>query len=284
MQDGRDIWWDAALAAADPVCPPAELDAEHPLFILYSSGSTAKPKGILHTTGGYLTGVAWTHKYVFDLKPESDVYWCSADVGWVTGHSYIVYGPLANGATSVMYEGAPDYPTRTSGGAVPSAGRDDLLHGADRDPHLHEVGRGVRAAPRPGEAAAARERRRADQPEGLALVLARRRRRALPGRRHLVADRDGNIMITTLPGAQAAKPGSAGTPLPGLAAQVVDNDGAEVERDVQGLLTLRRPWPGMLRTLYREPERYGPVTGSASARRCTSSATPVARTPTTTSG
>ncbi|HWH95995.1 MAG TPA: AMP-binding protein, partial [Baekduia sp.] len=111
MGDG-DVWWHEALEAADAQCPPAELDAEHPLYILYSSGSTAKPKGILHTTGGYLTHVAWTHKYVFDLKPESDVYWCSADVGWVTGHSYIVYGPLLNAATSVMYEGAPDYPDK----------------------------------------------------------------------------------------------------------------------------------------------------------------------------
>ena len=109
------------MEAADPECPPEPLDAEHPLFILYTSGSTAKPKGILHTTGGYLTGVAATHRYVFDLKPESDVYWCAADVGWVTGHSYIVYGPLLNGATSVMWEGAPDYPSKGSGGSWSSA-------------------------------------------------------------------------------------------------------------------------------------------------------------------
>ena len=113
MSDGRDIWYHEALEAADDGLPAAEpLDAEHPLFMLYTSGSTAKPKGILHTTGGYLTGTAWTTKYVFDLKPDEDVYWCSADVGWVTGHSYIVYGPLLNGATSVMYEGAPDYPDK----------------------------------------------------------------------------------------------------------------------------------------------------------------------------
>ncbi|MEA2443229.1 MAG: acetyl-CoA synthetase [Thermoleophilales bacterium] len=112
LNEGRDHWYHELLEAADDECPAEELDAEHPLFILYSSGSTAKPKGILHTTGGYLTGVALTHKYVFDLKPEEDVYWCSADVGWITGHSYIVYGPLLNGATSVMYEGAPDYPDK----------------------------------------------------------------------------------------------------------------------------------------------------------------------------
>jgi acetyl-CoA synthetase len=110
MTEGRDVWFHEAMEAADPECPAAELDAEHPLFILYTSGSTAKPKGILHTTGGYLTGVAWTTKHVFDLRADEDVWFCSADVGWVTGHSYIVYGPLANGATSVMYEGAPDYP------------------------------------------------------------------------------------------------------------------------------------------------------------------------------
>ncbi|HEX5271626.1 MAG TPA: AMP-binding protein, partial [Gemmataceae bacterium] len=110
MQEGRDVWYHEICDAADPECPAEELDAEHPLYILYTSGSTAKPKGILHTTGGYLTGVSMTHKYVFDLKPDEDVYWCAADVGWVTGHSYIVYGPLCNGATSVMWEGAPDYP------------------------------------------------------------------------------------------------------------------------------------------------------------------------------
>jgi acetyl-CoA synthetase len=112
MTDGRDVWWDDIMEAADAECPPEPLDSEHPLYILYSSGSTAKPKGIQHTTGGYLTQVAYTHRVVFDLKPETDVFWCSADVGWVTGHSYIVYGPLANGCTSVMYEGAPDYPDK----------------------------------------------------------------------------------------------------------------------------------------------------------------------------
>ncbi len=112
MREGRDVWFHEALEQADPDCPAEPLDAEHPLFVLYTSGSTAKPKGILHTTGGYLTGAAWTHRNLFDLRPEQDVYWCSADVGWVTGHTYIVYGPLLNGATSVMYEGAPDYPNK----------------------------------------------------------------------------------------------------------------------------------------------------------------------------
>ena len=191
MDDGRDVWWHEAVEAADAECEAEPLEAEHPLYILYSSGSTAKPKGILHTTGGYLTGVAWTHKHVFDLKPESDVFWCSADVGWVTGHSYIVYGPLLNAATSVMYEGAPDYPDKDVWwDALRALRRHALLHRADGDPRVHQVGRRVPRAPRPVEAAPARVGRRADQPQGVALVLQGHRRRALPDRRHVVADRD----------------------------------------------------------------------------------------------
>ena len=178
MREGRDRFYDELMEAADPECPAEPLDAEHPLFILYTSGSTAKPKGILHTTGGYLTGVAATHRYVFDLKPEEDVYWCAADVGWVTGHSYIVYGPLLNGATSVMWEGAPDYPSKgiwwelverygvTILYTAPTAIRTFIKWGAE-----------IPGEVRPLLAAPARLGRRADQPQGLALVPQGDRRR-----------------------------------------------------------------------------------------------------------
>jgi acetyl-CoA synthetase len=191
MRDGRDVWYDDLLAAAEPECPAEPMEAEHPLFLLYSSGSTAKPKGIVHTTGGYLTGVATTSAMVFDLDPARDVFWCSADVGWITGHSYIVYGPMANGCTSVMFEGAPDYPDKDAWWDVieryqvsifytaPTAIRAAMKWGAEY-PARREL----------SSLRAARHRRRADQPEGMAVVLRGDRRRALPGRGHLVADRD----------------------------------------------------------------------------------------------
>ena len=257
MTDGRDLFYDEITAAADPVCPPEPLEAEHPLFILYSSGSTAKPKGILHTTGGYLTGVAWSFKHVFDLKPERDVFFCTADVGWITGHSYMVYGPLANGATSVMYEGAPDYPSTdvwwklcaergvTIFYTAPTAIRTCIKWGA-QEVLRHDLSK-LRLIGTVGEPI---------NPKAWVWYW-----RVVGGGNCPVVDtwwqtETGQIMITTLPGAQRMKPGSAGTPLPGVLASVVDNDGEALEGDVQGLLTLRRPWPGMLRTLYRERERY----------------------------
>jgi acetyl-CoA synthetase len=256
MEAGRDIWFDEALAAADEECEAEPLDAEHPLYILYSSGSTAKPKGILHTTGGYLTQVAWTHKHVFDLKPEEDVWFCTADVGWVTGHSYTVYGPLLNAATSVMYEGAPDYPDKdiwwqlcehyrvTLFYTAPTAIRACIKWGAEY-PDRHNLST-LRLLGTVGEPI---------NPKAWLWYW-----KVIGGGRCPIVDtwwqtETGAIMITTLPGAQAAKPGSAGTPLPGIDAAMLDNDGNELP-DEQGLLVLRNPWPGMLRTLYRDEDRF----------------------------
>jgi acetyl-CoA synthetase len=256
MGDG-DVWYHEALEQAGDECPPEPMDAEDPLYILYTSGSTAKPKGILHTTGGYLTGVAWTTKYVFDLKPDEDVYWCSADVGWVTGHSYIVYGPLLCGATSVMWEGGPDYPDKdiwweivarygvTIFYTAPTAIRSCIKWGEEY-PERHDLS-SLRLLGTVGEPI---------NPKAWLWY-----REVIGGGRCPIVDtwwqtETGHIMITTLPGVDAAKPGIAGTPLPGIEAEVVDEDGNALGPDEQGLLVLRRPWPGMLRTLYREEDRF----------------------------
>jgi acetyl-CoA synthetase len=256
MQEGRDVYYDEALEAADDECPPEPLDAEHPLYILYTSGSTAKPKGILHTTGGYLTGVTATAKYVFDLRPGDDVFWCGADVGWVTGHSYIVYGPLANGVTGVMFEGAPDYPDKDVWWSIierygvtifytaPTAIRACIKWGPEY-PGRHDLS-SLRLLGTVGEPI---------NPKAWLWYW-----KVIGDGRCPIVDtwwqtETGQIMITTLPGVQATKPGSAGRPLPGIEAAVVDEQGAEITGE-QGLLVLRRPWPGMLRTLYREEERF----------------------------
>ena len=256
MQEGRDVWFHEAMEAADAECEAEPLDAEHPLYILYTSGSTAKPKGILHTTGGYLTGVACTHKYIFDLKPESDVFWCSADVGWVTGHSYIVYGPLANGATSVMYEGAPDYPDKdiwwelverygvTIFYTAPTAIRACMKWGAEY-PNKHDLS-SLRLLGTVGEPI---------NPKAWLWY-----HKVIGQERCPIVDtwwqtETGMIMITPLPGITSTKPGSATIPFPGVKAEVVDNDGKPLDEG-QGLLTLMRPWPAMLRTLYKEEDRF----------------------------
>ena len=257
MREGRDHFYDEMLAAAAAECPPEPLDAEHPLFILYTSGSTAKPKGILHTTGGYLTGAAATHRYVFDLKPEEDVYWCAADVGWITGHSYIVYGPLLNGATSVMWEGAPDYPSKgiwwelverygvTILYTAPTAIRTFIKWGA----HI------------PAESDLSSLRLLGSVGEPINPKAWLWYHKAIGGERCPIVDtwwqtETGAIMITPLPGITATKPGSATTPFPGVEAAVVDEHEGQPVEGGQGLLVLKRPWPSMLRTLYKEEERF----------------------------
>lgn len=257
MKEGRDVYYDEILAAADPECPAEPMDAEHPLYILYTSGSTAKPKGILHTTGGYLTGVSATHRYVFDLKADTDVYWCAADVGWVTGHSYIVYGPLTNGATSVMWEGAPDYPHKGIWWELierykvsilycaPTAIRACMKWGPEW-PAKHDLS-SLRLLGTVGEPI---------NPKAWLWY-----HKVIGGERCPIVDtwwqtETGAIMITPLPGITATKPGSATQPFPGVEAQVLSESTGEPISEGQGLLVLTRPWPSMLRTLYKEEERF----------------------------
>jgi acetyl-CoA synthetase len=257
MREGRDYFYDEITAQADPECEAEPLDAEHPLYILYTSGSTAKPKGILHTTGGYLTGVSATHRYVFDLKPESDVYWCAADVGWVTGHSYIVYGPLCNGATSVMWEGAPDYPARDIWWELveryrvsifycaPTAIRACIKWGAEW-PGRHDLS-SLRLLGSVGEPI---------NPKAWLWY-----HKVIGSERCPIVDtwwqtETGAIMITPLPGITDTKPGSATQPFPGVFADVLDESTGEPVTEGQGLLVLTQPWPSMLRTLYKERERF----------------------------
>ncbi|HEX3276181.1 MAG TPA: acetate--CoA ligase [Gemmatimonadales bacterium] len=255
MTEGRDHWWHRLLAGVPADCPVEPMDAEDLLFILYTSGTTGKPKGIVHTTGGYLTQVAATTKYVFDLKP-TDVFWCTADVGWVTGHSYVVYGPLANGATVLMYEGAPDWPARdrfwsliayhgvTVLYTAPTAIRAFMKWGAEH-PAKHDLST-LRLLGSVGEPI---------NPEAWIWYQTH-----IGGGRCPIVDtwwqtETGGIMITPLPGVTTTKPGSATVPFPGIVADLVDNAG-QVLRKGGGFLTLPEPWPGMLRTIYGDDQRY----------------------------
>ncbi|MFG1823424.1 acetate--CoA ligase [Microbispora bryophytorum] len=253
----RDVWWHELVDRQPAEHEPVPHDAEDPLYILYTSGTTGKPKGILHTTGGYLAQVAWTHDAVFDLKPDSDIYWCTADIGWVTGHSYIVYGPLANGATSVIYEGTPDTPHRgrfweivqkykvTILYTAPTAIRTFMKWGDDI-PAKYDMS-SLRVLGSVGEPI---------NPEAYVWY-----------REHIGASRcpvvdtwwqteTGGIMISPLPGVTAAKPGAAMQPLPGISADVVDDQGNSVPNGGGGFLVVREPWPSMLRTIWGDDKRY----------------------------
>jgi acetyl-CoA synthetase len=256
MVDGRDHWYHELMATADPVCPAEPMPSEQLLFLLYTSGTTGKPKGIMHTSGGYLTHVAFTHKYVFDLHPETDVFWCTADVGWITGHSYIVYGPLANGATQVMYEGVPNYPANdrfweiiekygvTKFYTAPTAIRTFMKWGAE-EPAKHDLS-SLQLLGSVGEPI---------NPEAWMWY-----HEHIGGARCPIVDtwwqtETGGIMISPLPGCTTTKPGSATFPLPGVGAEVVDDDANRVTHG-GGYLTLTRPWPGMLRGIWGDQQRF----------------------------
>jgi acetyl-CoA synthetase len=254
---GRDVWWHELVYDLPADCPPEPMDAEDLLYLLYTSGTTAKPKGIMHTTGGYLTGVSATHRLVFDLHPDEDVYWCAADIGWVTGHSYIVYGPLANHTTSVLYEGAPNFPEKDRWWEIierykvtilytaPTAIRTFMKWGEDW-PAKHDLS-SLRLLGTVGEPI---------NPEAWIWYQTN-----IGGGRCPVVDtwwqtETGMILITPLPGVIDTKPGSATFPFPGVDADIVDNDGRPVGIPGGGYLVLRKPWPAMLRGIYGDPERY----------------------------
>jgi acetyl-CoA synthetase len=256
MTSGRDHWYHELMATAAHECVPEPMDSEQLLFLLYTSGTTGKPKGIMHTTGGYLTHVTYTHKYVFDLKPESDIYWCTADVGWITGHSYIVYGPLSNGATQVIYEGVPNYPGNdrmweiiekykvTIFYTAPTAIRTFMKWGIE-EPAKHDLS-SLRLLGSVGEPI---------NPEAWMWY-----HEHIGSKRCPIVDtwwqtETGGIMISPLPGATTTKPGSATFPLPGVGAELLDDEGHVVTKG-GGYLTLTHPWPGMLRGIWQDPDRF----------------------------
>jgi len=256
MAEGRDIWWDQLVATQSADCPPEKLDSEHPLFILYTSGTTGKPKGIVHSTAGYLLGAMMTTKWVFDLK-EEDIFWCTADIGWVTGHSYVVYGPLANGATVFMYEGAPNHPEPDRFWAMIARWRVNIFYTAptairafmrwgEEWPKKHDLS-SLRLLGSVGEPI---------NPEAWMWY-----QRVIGNNRCPIVDtwwqtETGVIMISPLPGATPTKPGSATKPLPGIAADIVTREGTSVGAKEGGFLILKKPWPAMLRGIYGDPKRF----------------------------
>jgi acetyl-CoA synthetase len=256
MYEGRDHWYHDLMAVAEPVCVAEPMSSEQLLFLLYTSGTTGKPKGIMHTTGGYLTHVSYSHKYVFDLHPETDVYWCTADVGWITGHSYIVYGPLSNGATQVIYEGVPNYPENDRLWSIvekykvsifytaPTAIRTFMKWGVE-EPQKHDLS-SLRVIGSVGEPI---------NPEAWMWYHENIGQGRCPVVDTWWQTETGGIMISPLPGVTTSKPGSATFPLPGIGAEVVDEKGNVITRG-GGYLTLTHPWPGMLRGIWGDPERF----------------------------
>ncbi len=269
MVEGRDLWWHDLMDSVSTDCPPVHLDSEHLLFLLYTSGTTAKPKGIMHTTGGYLTQVAWTHREVFDLHPESDVYWCSADIGWVTGHSYIVYGPLTNGATVVMYEGTPDTPRESERPSDDPASwpKDRIWDIVERYgvTQLYTAPTAIRAFMKWGDEEPARHdlsslRLLGSVGEPINPEAWMWYHENIGGGRCPVVDtwwqtETGGIMVSPLPGITTTKPGSACAAIPGVAIEVVDDVGNKVEEG-GGYLTVTKPFPSMLRGIWKAPERF----------------------------
>ena len=256
MKPSRDIRWEEAVAAASPDCAPEPMDAEDPLFILYTSGSTGKPKGVLHTTGGYMVWASFTHQYVFDYQP-GEVFWCTADVGWVTGHTYILYGPLANGATTLMFEGVPTYPDSGRFWQVIDKHQVNIFYTAPT-----AIRSLMREGERPVQASSRNSLRilgsvgEPINPEAWSWY-----HRVVGDERCPIVDtwwqtETGGIMISPTPGAVALKPGSATKPLPGIEPVLVDGEGRRLEGAVEGNLCIAHPWPGMMRTLYRDHERF----------------------------
>jgi acetyl-CoA synthetase len=256
MKLGRDRWWHELMAEASPDCPAEPFDSEHPLYILYTSGSTGRPKGVLHTTAGYLLGTSLTHKWVFDLR-EDDTYWCTADIGWVTGHSYIVYGPLTNGATTVMYEGAPNYPREDRFWEIIERYRVNIFYTAptairafikwgDHWPNGHDLS-SLRVLGTVGEPI---------NPEAWIWYHKVIGKGNCPIVDTWWQTETGMILISPLPGAIPTKPGSATRPFPGVVPEVVDKDGRPVPVNQGGFLVIRQPWPAMLRTIFGDDERY----------------------------